>query len=255
MPSPFPGMNPYLEAPNLWAEVHSRLIVAIADQLDELLSRQYRVAVENRVYLNQPEESILVGVPDVAVTASQPEAATLASTITALAEPLTVELPAWVEVQERYLEIRDGSTGTVITTIEVLSPKNKRTGEGRNAYLQKRQQVLSSATHLVEIDLLRGGEPMPMGHIPRSHYRILVSRSPDRPSAKLYPFAIQDSIPVFPIPLRTDEPEPLLDLQPLLHRIYDKGRFELAIDTQQLPSPKLAAADWAWVQSILAQRS
>lgn len=96
MPSPFPGMNPYLESPELWSEFHSRMIVAIADALDTLLSRQYRVAVEKRVYLTQ--------------------------------------------VQERYLEIREGSTGTVVTVLELLSPKNKRSGEGRNAYLQKRQQ-------------------------------------------------------------------------------------------------------------------
>jgi Protein of unknown function (DUF4058) len=164
MASPFPGMNPYLEAPELWSEFHSRLIVAIADALDELLSRQYRVAVEKRVYLSQADEQLLIGIPDVAVmgvqsktTASQSNAQS-----TAVVEPLTVELPILEEVQERYLEIREGTTGTVITVIELLSPKNKRTGEGRNAYLQKRQQILSSATHLIEIDLLRAGEPMPM---------------------------------------------------------------------------------------------
>jgi Protein of unknown function (DUF4058) len=164
MASPFPGMNPYLEAPELWSEFHSRLIVAIADALDELLSRQYRVAVEKRVYLSQADEQLLIGIPDVAVmgvqsktTASQSNAQS-----TAVVEPLTVELPILEEVQERYLEIREGTTGTVITVIELLSPKNKRTGERRNAYLQKRQQILSSATHLIEIDLLRAGEPMPM---------------------------------------------------------------------------------------------
>jgi hypothetical protein len=39
-------MNPYLEQPELWSAVHSRLIVAIADNLVDHLSEQYRVEVE-----------------------------------------------------------------------------------------------------------------------------------------------------------------------------------------------------------------
>lgn len=181
MPSPFPGMNPYLETPALWSEFHSRMIVAITDALDDLLSRQYRVAVEKRVYLSQEDEQLLIGIPDVAITGVQSKTTTLMQSTTAVVEPLTVELPTLAEVQERYLEIREGTTGTVITVLELLSPKNKRTGEGRNAYLQKRQQVLSSATHLIEIDLLRAGEPMPTKGVTRSPYRILISRSPQRP--------------------------------------------------------------------------
>ncbi|UBF28109.1 DUF4058 family protein [Kovacikia minuta CCNUW1] len=249
MPSPFPGMNPYLENPELWSEFHSRMIVAIADALDDLLSRDYRVAVEKRVYLSQDDETILIGIPDVAVTASQPANSSLSIGATAVAEPLTVELPASEEVQERYLEIREGGTGIVVTTIELLSPKNKRSGEGRNAYLQKRQQTLNTATHWIEIDLLRGGEPMPMLGAARSDYRILVSRSQERPKAQLYAFSLRQPIPAFPIPLRRGEPEPLLELQPLLHHVYDRARFELEIDYQQPPSPKLSNDAWEWLRT------
>lgn len=70
MPSPLPGMNPYLEQPELWSEFHSRMIVAIADTLDELLSRNYRAAVEKRVYLSQDDESLLIGIPDVSVNSN-----------------------------------------------------------------------------------------------------------------------------------------------------------------------------------------
>ncbi len=250
MPSPFPGMNPYLEAPELWSEFHSRMIVAIADALDDLLSRDYRVAVEKRVYLSQDDKILLIGIPDVAVVASQPETPQPSRSATALAEPLTVELPALAEVQERYLEIREGATGTVITTLELLSPKNKRSGEGRNAYLEKRQQTLGTATHWIEIDLLRGGEPMPMLGATRSDYRILVSRSDERPKAQLYALNVREPIPAFPIPLHPGETEPLLELQPLLHRVYDRARFELAIDYQKAPSPKLPTEDLAWLQTI-----
>lgn len=262
MASPFPGMNPYLEAPELWSEFHSRLIVAIADALDELLSRQYRVSVEKRVYLSQEDEQLLIGIPDVAVMGDRSKRTVLQSNSqsdsqsTAVVEPLTVELPTLEEVQERYLEIREGTTGTVITAIELLSPKNKRAGEGRNAYLQKRQQILSSATHLIEIDLLRAGEPMPMKAVVRSHYRILISRSLQRPQAQLYGFELHQPIPPIPVPLQPEKAEPLLDLQPLLHHVYDRARFELAIDYRSMPKPNVSPQDWEWFQRMLeAQQS
>ena len=250
MSSPLPGMNPFIEQPELWSEFHSRMIVAIADSLDELLSRNYRVAVEKRVYLSQDDEQILIGIPDVAVTAA-PSPNLGRSSNLAVAEPQTVELPELTEFQERYLEIREGTTGIVITTIELLSPKNKRTGEGRDAYLRKRQQVLSSATNFVEIDLLRGGHPLPVKGSTASDYRILVSRSSDRPQAQLYGFNLGQEIPAFAVPLRDRDNEPLLQMQPLADQIYDKSRFELAIDYQQKLTPQLSRQEQIWIQDCL----
>ncbi|MEM1254295.1 MAG: DUF4058 family protein [Cyanobacteria bacterium P01_H01_bin.21] len=244
MPSPLPGMNPFIEQPELWSEFHSRLIVAIADALDKLLSRNYRVAVEKRIYLSQDDEQILIGIPDVAVTSTTGSSAQDSSaSAVAVAEPQTVELPQVEEVQERYLEIREGTTGLVITTLELLSPKNKRAGTGRNAYLQKRQQILSSQTNLVEIDLLRGGRPLPMKGNRDSDYRILISRSCDRPQAQLYGFNLGQEIPTFEVPLQKGTSEPLLQLQPLVHQVYDRARFELAIDYTQGLSPQLSDAE------------
>jgi hypothetical protein len=109
------------------------------------LSQDYRVAVEKRVYLTQGEETILIGIPDVSVTAT-PQAST--GTATAIAtEPTIVEIPLAEEVQERYLEIREIATGRVVTVIELLSPKNKRSGDGRDAYSQKRQRIMLSQKH------------------------------------------------------------------------------------------------------------
>ena len=251
MPSPLPGMNPYLEQSELWSEFHSRMIVAIADALDDVLSREYRVAVEKRVYLAQNDDAVLIGIPDVTVTGAV-RSPTMSVSKTAVAEPLTVEVPLLEEVQERYLEIREGATGKVITTIELLSPKNKRAGEGRDAYLKKRRQILGSASHLVEIDLLRNGLPMPVIGQVESQYRILISRSEHRPKAQLYAFNLRQPIPAFAVPLRLGESEPSIDLQPLLHRIYDRSRFELAIDMRQPPKPKLNNEDWQWLQGIVA---
>lgn len=252
MPSPLPGMNPYLEQPGLWSEFHSRMIVALADSLDDLLSRDYRVAVEKRVYLTAGDDSILVGIPDVSVTSSEPPTRTVTATV--LAEPITVEIPLAEEVQERYLEIREGATGKVITTIELLSPKNKRAGEGRNAYLNKRQQILSSATHLIEIDLLRAGVPLPAIGLVKTDYRILISRSRERPQAQLYAFSLQDPIPAFIVPLRPGVDEPVMDMQPLLHKIYDRARFELAVDYGDPLKPEISAEDERWLRSQLTDQ-
>lgn len=109
-------------------------------------------------------------------------------------------------------------------------------------------------THFVEIDLLRGGEALPMIHVPASNYPILISRSPQRPKAQLYAFNLKQSIQVLTIPLRTREEEPLLNIQPLLHRIYDRARLELAIDYAQRCIPKLSKEDQVWAQTYLNEQ-
>jgi hypothetical protein len=249
MPSPLPGMNPFLESSELWSEFHSRMIVAIADALSETLSQEYRVAVEKRVYLSQGEGTISIGIPDVSITTSSSSSTGGAAIAT---EPTIVEIPVAEEVQERFLEIREVATGRVVTVIELLSPKNKRAGEGRDAYLQKRQRIMMSQTHLVEIDLLRAGVPLPMvgGH--KSDYRILVSASHHRPKAQLYAFGIRQEIPPIAIPLAAAAAV-TLDLQRLLHEVYDRARFGLAIDYQKPPLPKLSSEDLKWLLDIIEQ--
>ncbi|MGH1393214.1 MAG: DUF4058 family protein [Trichormus sp.] len=259
MASPFPGMNPYLENPELWPEVHSRLIIAIADAIAPQLRPKYRVAVEKRVYQITDTNSVLVGIPDVVVgrslTNSQQEQSPLALA-SPPAKPVTVSLPIPEEVRESYLEVREVGTGEVVTVIEVLSPKNKRPGEGRKAYETKRQQILGSLTHLVEIDLLRGGEPMPiLGMQIPSHYRILMSRSSSRPQAELYPFDLLEQIPSFVLPLRQGDVEPIIDLKILIDGVYDRAGFDLAIDYTQQPVPPLPEPDAAWANTLLEQQS
>lgn len=253
MQSPFPGMNPYLENPELWSEVHSRLIVAIADDLTDHLSEKYRVAIEKRTYFSAGDDSLLVGIPDVSIAGKQPEQSQLSATVTLppLVEPITVAVPMAEEVQERYLEIREVATGAVITAIEILSPKNKRPGEGRQAYDRKRHQVLASLTHLVEIDLLRGGQPLPILGTSRSDSRILISRSDHRPSAQLYAFSVRQSIPQFTVPLAAGDEEPVLELQSIVQRVYERGRYYLAIDYTQLAQPPLSEQDAIWAATIL----
>jgi len=259
MPSPFPGMNPYLEHPELWSEFHSRLIVAIADTIFPHLRPKYRVAVEKRVYQMTDGNSILVGIPDVTIAKSIKTTDNESSNLAVAAppaKPITVNIPVPEEVRESYLEVREVATGEVVTVIELLSPKNKRPGEGRKAYNTKRQQVFASSTHLVEIDLLRGGEPMPiLGNQIQSDYRILVSRSELRPQAELYAFNLREQIPAFVLPLRKDDTEPLVDLQSVIQDLFDRAGFDLAINYTCEPVPPIAEADIDWVRALLPQLS
>ncbi|NET57246.1 MAG: DUF4058 family protein [Symploca sp. SIO2E6] len=248
MRSPFPGMNPYLESPALWSEVHSWLIVELARMLNLHITPKYRAAVEKRVY----EQSILVGVPDISVTRQQTDAPVQPQTSTmTLTPPVLVELPELEATVERYLEIREVATGEVVTVIEILSPKNKLSGEGRNQYLSKRTKVLSSLSHLIEIDLLRRGEPLPIQYSGTSDYRILVSRVEQRPIAQLYPFNVRDLLPCLTIPLRAGDEEPVIDLNELMDIVYQSAALGLTIDYRQQPIPQLKQADFEWIQSMV----
>lgn len=260
MTSPFPGMDPYLEQPTFWSSFHNRLIVAISDAIEVNLSQQYYVEVEVRTYLGEGEESLLVGIPDAIVFSSQadnqPTSDLISSAMTTAVQPLPqqVMLPIPEEVNERYLEVREVATGEVITAIEVLSPKNKRAGKGRAVYEEKRSKVLGSLTHFVELDLLRGGESMPIiGNVPVRAYHILISRSHRRPVADLYRFTIQELMPSFPLPLRKGEPELIVELQEIFNGVYERGRYNSRIDySRPLAPPVLSEADQEWAEALLA---
>jgi len=252
MPTPFPGMDPYLEHPDLWPDVHHRLIVAIADALAPVLRPRYRVLVETRTYRVEPGEVVFIGRPDVTTVhpmreAAQPYAAP------APRQPLTVEVPVPDLVEEGYLEVRDVRSGEVVTVVELLSPTNKRPGEGRRLYETKRLSILGSLTHLVEIDLIRAYEPMLVyGDGRHRHYRILVSRAERRPRAELYAFNVQDPIPTFKLPLRRGDEEPVVDLGRLLHELYDRAGYDLSVDYRQDPVPPFEGEAAEWVAELLA---
>ena len=258
MSSPFPGMNPYLEHPDLWPGVHHWLIIEIARLLSPQLRPKYRVAVEVRMYETSGENSLLVGIPAVTVkhrlTATN-STMTNVAVATQTAQPTQVTIPVPEIIKEGYLEVREVGTEAVVTTIEILSPTNKRSGKGRQMYEEKRQPVLGSRTHLVEIDLLRMGEPLPFfGNTIESYYRILVCRGNSRPYADLYAFNLQDVIPSFPLPLRDGDTEPVVDLQLLLNGVYDISGYDLVIDYTREPVPPLAEPDAAWADVLLQEK-
>lgn len=257
MPYPFPGMNPYFEHPAFWSEVHHLLIGILAETLNPQLLPCYRAAIEKRVYQMSGEDIFLIGIPDVTVERLRPATASSPSRVAIAppAKPVSVTIPMPMEFREGYLEVRDTTTQAVVTVVELLSPTNKRPGEGRHQYEEKRQAVLGSHTHLVEIDLLRGGTPMPvMGSDIQSDYRILVSRSQQRPRADLYCFNLPDSIPLFLLPLRSPDPEPVIDLHALLSQVYERAGYEVAIDYRREPVILLDAAAANWMNALLQDR-
>ena len=258
MPSPFPGMDPYLEQPAFWSSFHARLIVAIADAVAPQILPKYYIEVETRTYSEDEESELLVGIPDAAVlsaSGARPSLQLVSEVnVATQSRPQRVQLPTGLEVRERYLEVRELGTDAVITVIELLSPSNKRTGKGRLAYEEKRQRVLDSASHFVELDLLRGEGAMRMvGALSDWDYRILVSRSQERPDADLYGFMLQEPVPGFPLPLKVGEAEPWVELQPMLNGVYDRAGYKYRLDYRQpVPPPALLAVNQSWIDELLA---
>jgi len=240
-------MDPYLENPNFWPGVHHRLITAIGDDLAARLRPRYYVDVEERTVLAMPEGRPDEPRPDVTVSAPGVRE-TLAGY--AVASPDVVAVPETLRMG--YLKVRTAGDHQVVTVIEVLSPFNKRAGPGRADYEKKRLQLLARTIHLVEIDLVRTGRPMPMGGaVPRSHYRILASPWDCRPAADLYPFDVAQAIPVIRVPLLPDDEPVPLAVGPLLQAVYDRGSYDLRIDYRQEPVPRLAPAAASWADELL----
>lgn len=255
MISPFPGMDPWLEHPSLWGDVHFRLIASLAAYLSPLLTPHYYVAVGTHTYVTTAPEAPVIRYPDVAIVETKPAGIVAASTLATdvvMAEPVMVEVPLADTVEEAYLEIREPMNGDVITAIEILSPLNKRPGSGRDKYLRKRLEIFTTYTHLVEIDLLRSWPAMPLaGTSPSSHYRILVRRGEEGKRARLYPFDLTESIPCFPLPLQAGDSEPIIDLNKLLQQIYREASYRMRLDYTKPPIPPLNATEQAWANQIL----
>ncbi|MEM7793832.1 MAG: DUF4058 family protein [Cyanobacteria bacterium P01_C01_bin.118] len=234
---PFPGMDPYLEHPEIWPGVHLLLITTLAESLTPQLRPKYSVLVAVRLYETPPEQKANTAL------------------VSPSSQPMLVEVPMPVTVRQGYLEVREVATKEVIAAIELLSPINKRPGQGRRTYETKREHVLASSTHLVEIDLLRAHEPMPiLGQGWHSDYRILVSRSELRPQAELYGFNLRDKIPTFSLPLSQDDQAPTVDLQSVLNQIYERSGYDLKLDYQEDPVPSFNDEENRWMHNLLTDK-
>ena len=255
MPTPFPGMDPFLEQPELWPDLHNSLIPALRNDLAPKLRPRYYLTIEERLYLAEIESKTLTGRADVAIVGSPQAISTPAPVLERdQSAVMMVELPIPDQIRETFLEVRETGVNKVITVVEILSPTNKRPGPGRNLYQQKRLNLLNTQTHLVEIDLLRAWAPMPMGGAGhQAHYRILISEAEQRPMARLLLFSIRQPIPRFRLPLQSDDEEPEVDLGRLLRDLYDLAGYDLRLNYQAEPPPPLANDDAAWVNNLLRE--
>jgi len=245
-------MNPYLEQDDVWQDFHQSFIPLVREALSEQVRPGYFVKVEEHLFIHElpAEERRLLGRADVAVGDRRPERSSPSGT-EVIEAPAYGQLALAVDVERHaYLEIRDRRHRDLVTVIELVSPANKKAGVDRDQYLAKRQQLLLSNVHFVEIDLLRGGPRLPVQGLPDCDYYVLVSRAEDRPDVAPWPLGLREQLPKVPIPLRAPDGPAWLDLQPLLHRLYDAAGYEDHIYTGS-PQPPLAAGDEAWARQLL----
>jgi Protein of unknown function (DUF4058) len=255
MPSPFPGMDPYLEDPLVWSDFHGTFLMCIRAELNRRLPEHYIARWDRHVWIDQPEEDQprVVGRPDVFVTDALDRDRTVAGA--SIVAPAMANLPAVDPKGHPFLKIIDGRGRRVVTVVELLSPSNKTPGRYRDAYLVKRQEYFRTGTNVVELDLLRNGLRAPVeGKLPEADYYIVVSRASDYPKAGVWPVSVRDALPEIPVPLDPGVEVVSLPLRPCLERAYAEARFDEDLDYSQPPTPPLRDKDVAWARELLAQR-
>jgi hypothetical protein len=255
-------MDPYFEHPTLWTGVQQGVIAAMRSALNQTLPAGYVADIGGRVYVVRSERSIY---PDVAVKrypSPSPEPG-----LSGVVSPVGCD-PSWVlpvevsEVRDVFLEILSTyDTSRVVTAIEFLSPTNKAPGsEGRQLYLTKQGELLTSQTHLIEIDLLRQGEHTVAA--PRERllelgtWDYLVTLHPHETPEhyEVWPIHLRQRLPRIRVPLTGDDPDVVLDLQETFDRCYEEGAYARRIDYRRDPPVPLSPEDAEWASALLRER-
>lgn len=265
MNSPFPGVDPYIEACGLWEDFHGHLIEQMAETLAAAVPVHYVVRTGERAYLVLAEQE---GIqehsfkPDVEILSSTPAANRVAGEVAVAESSTEVEATTMramipTEYRESFIDIYAlHPQRRLVTSIEVLSPSNKRFGsEGWELYLRKRRGLLLGAANLIEIDLLRGGERMPMlDPWPDSPYTLLVARRELAPTCRVWRAGFQHPLPTIPVPLAPPDADVPLGVQPLIAAIYTRFRYDQDIDYTRPLDPSLNPAEAAWLEQQLRLR-
>lgn len=262
MPSPFPGMDPWLEDEEVFPDLHESLIFLLKEALNASLPAGYVATTKNRVWV----DAELRREPDVSVFGRDRHAGPVdggpaVATLTRAGWLVVADIPVPESLEEPYLEIRSNRGKRLVTAVELLSRANKKPGDrGRTAYLQKQNEYRASGVNVVEIDLLRGGPhttAFPADRLPGAgtfdyHVSVLL------PMATAYhvfaPIRLADRLPAVAVPLDWDVEPVTVELQPLLDRCYDGGRYPELIRYDRPPDPPLTAAQQAWADGILRAR-
>ena len=224
MPSPFPGMDPYLEEESLWPTFQHQLVLCLYQVLLPGLVDRYRARICQRTYNTE----------QVLFTSVVREARS-----------------------EDYLEIRQRLDGRLVTLVDVVSPENKLTSQGRAAYLAKREECKKSGANLIELDLVLRGQPTLIysrDGLAECDYAVTVTRSTQPERYEIYKSTLQKRLPRFKMPLASDDRETVLDLQSTFSRCYDQGGFANKIDYKNSPAVPLTADDTKWLDLWLKQQ-
>ncbi len=253
MPSPFPGMDPYLEG-YLWPDVHAALAHKIRQLLAPQIQPKYVARLEISVIEDESfEAEIGVMYPDVEIVQAQPTpepaAGVTVAEPTATTAPLTIPVP---QVRLVNVEIRDVAENQLVTSIEIISPVNKRE-PNLSRYRQKRERIRNSEVHLLEIDLVRRGSRIwEYARIPDVPYLVVLTRAAAS-TMEVWPIKLSDALPSLPVPLRPPDKDVVLDLSAALTAVYDEAYYRLSIDYQQdPPPPAFSAEEQAWMRELLS---
>jgi hypothetical protein len=249
MNTPFPGMDPYLEHPVLWEAVHTRMIVALANQIQPRLDPRYITSVEERVFIEGHQRKY----PDIWVQKRNDAAAGG----TLVAEP---EVDSGVllqvddiEVHQHRIDILDAYQELkLVAVIELVSPSNKVAGPGRDSYVAKQQEVLEKDAHLIEIDLHRRGSHVlsvpewKAAELQPYDYLACVSRWPNRNQYRVYSRQLRQRLPKILIPLVDPDAPVAMDVQQALEQVYVDGRYMVRVRYHEPCIPPLIAEDQSW---------
>ena len=257
MPSPFPGIDPYIEAQGSWGDFHPSFVTYCRDSLNELLPEGYVAQLGEQVRLvgvtRQEAKRII---PDVAILGEKRKLASRAARPrqaggTLTLEPVTIPLPrVTMEVRDVWIEILRLPKKVPISVIELLSPTNK-TGEGFAEYQLKRRKTLRRKVHLIEFDFLLGGPRLPMDRaLPPGDYYAMVARAQRRPDCDVYAWTMRDRLPRIPIPLSKPDPEIMLDLGSVFATAYERGRYGRLIDYNKPLTLVRKREDRSWAEGI-----
>jgi hypothetical protein len=267
MPSPFPGMDPYLENPEIFPDFHDSMITYLREGLQANLPAPYFAAIGRRIWIEVSRRT--VG-PDVNVyrgggpaSPTKTDAGALAVAVPRTSRPVVIKVPH-DERRESFIEIyvKNDEGKRLVTSIELLSLSNKSVGEhGRELYLRKQREILGSRVHLVEIDLLRGGEHVTAVPLDVAReacgafdYHVSLHRFDDPETFLAYPIRLEEPLPAIEIPLLADDPAVAIDLQAVFDRCYDAGPYAREVDYGTDPLiPPLATERQAWLARIPQQ--
>jgi hypothetical protein len=267
MKSPFPGMDPYIEACALWEDFHLDLIVQIKRGLARAAPARYLVRTGERsyvVFVEAEGKKERPFVPDVSVTtperrkkSSGKRGATAVAAAGSDVKPVVLRAFLDERHREGFVEIYEATPEQrLVTTIEVLSPSNKRPNSpGWDLYLRKRQSLMLGGVNLIEIDLLRGGQRMPMlDPGPAGPYTLMVARANEPDACLVWEGHFQKPLPRIPVPLAKPDPDLSLDLQPLIETVYEESRYAQSIDYARPLRPPLGPEETAWLKRQLKAR-